>query len=277
MKKLIYNLILVMWLAVMAISCNDDDNPGAVPQLYLKKIASDGLPLLELTYDTEERLSRADIYSEGELTHYVLYSYNTQGIQELLRYNDEHKLVIRSVFVLDDADRIIKSEHYTAFSDFKTVSATYTFTYDPAGRVKARMYSTAYDPNYTLEEFTYDAANNPINRHIITYPDQPEEYTSSETDFTPGDKPIPAHWTNDILLLGSSMNALDIDVLEMFNIAVHQTSYTKDGDVKAEHSTEATDHQFDSNGYLIRQFLTRRNLFENEPDVVNEMTYEYTE
>ncbi|HEY3429667.1 MAG TPA: hypothetical protein VGK39_03250 [Cyclobacteriaceae bacterium] len=273
MKKLIYALCQAICIVLLATSCSNDDNPP--PKLLLTSITSDGLPLVELTYDSERKLRKVDYYDEdGALTGYVLYEYNEDDIQELLRYNEDHDLVVRSVFTLDNAGRVIKTEDYTAFSDFENVTSTTIFTYDPSGRLKSKAFGTFFYPEYTFEEFTYDNKGRLIKSLVTAYPNQPLEYTSVQTDFTPRKK-MYAHWADYVFLL--ALSDLDLYVKELFNNTTHEKTWDEDGEIESEYDTDATDKQFNSDGYLIKQFLTRKSLLETEPDVVREMTYEYTE
>jgi hypothetical protein len=272
MKKLIFYGCLMTGMVMLATSCKDDDAPA--PQLLLTSVSRDGLPVIELTYDSEGNLRQTDLYADGDLVSYVLYDYDGQEITEVHRYDEDHDLVIRTKLTLDNAGRIIKSEDYTAFTDFKSVSATTTFTYDAAGMLKSVSYGTLYDPELSREEYTYDGSNRLIKRDVTKFPNQPEEHTSDQIDFTPH-KTLYPHWARYVFLL--SLSNADVYLEEIFNSNTHQKSWDDDGEVESEYTTEATDKQFNSDGYLIRQFLTRTSLHANEPDEVREMTYGYTE
>lgn len=276
MKKTIYYLSLMIWIIILAMSCNeDDDNSAPAPEFLLTKVLSDGIPTIELTYDNDRKLRRLNMYQDNELSAYVLYEYDENGIQQLLRYNPDHDLVIRSEVTLDDLGRIIEREDYSTFGNFKQVVSSTIFAYDPNGLLKSSSNGNLYYPEFTLEELTYDENNRPIKRSVTTYPNQVDEYVSAETEFTPGDKTIYGHWTDYVFLL--SLANVDGNIEKMFNLNTHETSWLKNGNIKSEDNTVATDQEFNSDGYLTRQVLTHEDLLNSEPDVVQVMTYEYTQ
>ena len=277
MKSIKFFLGLIMCAGILLTSCSDDDAPIEEPPVLLTKVSKDGITVMELKYDIDRKLTRVNYHSNGDLTFYDLIDYDPQGRPyEMQRYAvDPPNAGRKSVFTTDNFGRIIKSENYYNVDNFQNPQDEYVLSYDPSGRLESRFYASADNTSMSLTEFTYGEHNNPVQSKIIINPGEANEYVVAESDFTLQDKPLYSHWRNDVILLGLSFVGFDDYVLEMFNVNTHWTTWNKDGNITSETETDATEHQFNSNGYLIRQVLTRHNLFKQEPDLVREMTYEY--
>jgi hypothetical protein len=279
MKNLIYYLCIMTGVVIVATSCKDDDDDSVIqpePDFLLTRIEQNGVTRAEFSYDTDGKITRLNYYTNGELASYSLYEYNDQGPREVRRYQKNHSLDYKYVFTLDNFGRVIKSEHYTAQSDFEEVSSLSTFNYDPSGQLITKQFSSAGEPVYYREEFTYGASHHPVKMKKTHYPNQANEYVAGLTEYTFSEKTIYDHWKDYVFLL--SISGFDSFIWEMFNSGTHFKAWYDDGEVNVWSQTDATEREYNSNGYLIRQVLTRQSLSNPAlPPTVTEMTYEYTE
>lgn len=277
MKRLGY---IICCLLLVLTACDDDDDGHVDPveekSALLTKVSRNGINQLELFYDIDQRLYRVNYYSNGTLASYNLYEYTDTGIKELRRYDaDDHALDYRSVFSLDNFGRIIKGENASG-PDFSEVASVNQFTYNPAGQLIKKDFSTAGDPVYSREEYTYDDQNNLIKVQRTLYPGQPEEYLNYQVDYTPGEKSVPDEWEDYVFILG--LSGLDGSIREMFDVSDHFKGWNDEQETTGESSVTSSGRVFDEDGNLTRQVLTRKNIFvPQNADVVSEMTYEYTQ
>ena len=277
MKRILVILRMIGCLAILLISCNDDDNepidPTEEQYALLTKISRNGLNQLELFYDNYRRLYRINYYFGGNLSSYNLYEYSDEGIKELRRYKADHALDYQSVFTLDNFGRIIKSENYSG-PDFDKINSVVQFHYNSSDQLIRRDFSSAGNPVYSRLAYTYDDQNNLIKIQNTLYPAQPEEYVSYQIDYTPGENPIPAEWENYIFILG--LSSLDEGVRNVFNDGSHFKAWNEEEETTSESSIGPSERIFDDNGNLTRQVLTTKNILKPQnADVVSEMTYEY--
>ena len=268
----------VMTLTVITTtSCKDDNEMAGVdlkPDFLLRKISYNGTPRYEFIYDTEGRLIRLNNY--GFFEGYILYEYNKQGTIESRKYlASNEKLDDRILFKLDDQSRIIEIEDYTAQSDFEEVSARSTFEYDASGRLVSKLYGAPGQPALYLEEYTFDAANRLIQMQRTQHPDQAEEYVIFRDEFSPGNIPVYSHWNNLVLLL-SAFQA-DGNIWEMFSQVIQRTTWDDDGEIVGSRRTETYDHEFNADGYLIKQKLSIEYLTSPGAQTIYDMAYEYTD
>ncbi len=278
MKRIIYYVYVMTLTVITTTSCKDDNEVTGVdvkPDFLLRRIGYNGTPRYEFIYDTEGRLIRlyhSGFFSEG----YTQYEYNKQGTIESRKYvASNEKLEDRISFKLDDQSRIVEIEDHTAQSDFEEVGARSTFDYDASGRLASKLYRIPGQPATYLEEYTFDAANRLIQMQRTSHPDEAGEYVIFRDEFTPGSIPVYSHWNNLVLLLSASQ--AEGSIWEMFSLAIQRTTWDDDGEIVASKRTETYDHEFNADGYLIRQNLSIEYLTSPGAPTILEMTYEYTD
>ena len=271
-------ILFFLSFALLSLSCNDDDVAPAqeASDAFVTRISRDGVTALELFYDVEKKLYRVNYYFSGNLSSYMLYEYDENGLKELRRYDaDDHSLNYRTVFTLDNFGRVIKGENYSKPDFLDEPASLSEFEYNGSGQLTVREFRSAGEPVYSREEYTYDADGNLIEQQRTHYPNQEEEYLNSISEYTPRGQPIPGSWENYIFILGIS--GLDYYIRDMFISNFHYKGWGANGTLEFESTNETSEHVFDEDGNLTAQVVTRKNL-ENpqSPDVVD-MTYDYKE
>lgn len=276
----IKNIIFAIGITILLLTgCKNDDVMPAETELekldsvLLTKIFRNGVSFLELYYGIDRKLYRIDYYFGGSLSSYNLYEYNEKGIKELRRYDAlDHALEYRTVFTLDNFGRVIKGENYSS-PNFDDVASISEFSYNTLGQLAVKQFRLSGQPVYTREEYTYDSLNNLISRINTVKPNQPEEYLNYQLDYTPGTSTVPEYWQEYVFILGIS--SLDEGVREMFNEGNYFQGWDSDQELTSELSYEASGRQYDDDGNLVRQIITRKNILNPGTDQVSEMTYEY--
>ena len=214
------------------------------------------------------------LFNDGILNAYTVHQYNNQGIQESRAYDDDDYLRYRVVYTLNNLGLIGKAEYYTAQSDFKDVSQTFRFSYDASGHQKRKDSIEPGEPPFTLLVFTYDAGGNRITAKRTRNPNLASESGNYEIKYTPGQKSPHEHWQDYFHML--SVPEVDEYLWDIFYDSKRRTTLNDDGEVLTDYLTEASHQQFDPDGYLTQQTLTRTSLSSLSPKVVTVMTYEYT-
>jgi len=274
MKKTLFFLSLTL----LSISCNDD---GVAPvketnNALVTRISRNGITALEFFYDVDRRLSRVNSYFLGNFSTYILYEYNEDGLKELRRYDaDDHSLDYRSVFTLDNFGRVIKAENYSKPDFFDEVASLSKFHYNSSGQLIVKEFSTDGSSFYYREEYDYDADGNLIKQQRTYYPNQDEEYVGSLSEFSPGSQLVPELWENNVFTMGIS--GFDDEILIMFITEIHYKGWNSNGVLSSESNTEMSGREYDEDGKLTGQVMTRKNVLNPQnPDEVKVMTYEYT-
>lgn len=274
MKRLMY---IIGCLLVAATSCNDDDAPVEPVEAttpLLTQVLRNGITNYEMFYDVDKKLYRLDYYFGATFSNYTLYEYSDAGLKELRRYAaDDHMLLYRSVFTLDNFGRIIKGDNYGG-PEFTEISSINQYTYNASGQLIKKDFRLTGNAVYSRQEYTYDDQNNLVKIENTLYPTEPSTYLSYQIDYVPGDKPIPSAWEPYVRIL--SLSELDERVIEMFYEQTHSRLWNSDQVIVNDYSRESSDRTVDSEGNLIRQVVTTKNLLKPEnADVASEMTYEY--
>src|SRR5688572_6067926 len=97
--------IFFLSIALLSISCNDDNVAPAAPSkdALVTRISTNDDTTLELFYDVDRKLYRMNIYVLGNFVGYNVYEYNKDGLKELITYNPyDHQMDVRTVFTLDE-------------------------------------------------------------------------------------------------------------------------------------------------------------------------------
>jgi hypothetical protein len=271
-----YYLCMITFIGIVTLSCKDDDDVAPVHEPLLSKIVRNEVTLMDFEY-ADRKLIRMNLYAtDGDLAHYTEYEYDDEGIVEAIQYDGEDDAMeSRVVFTHSKAGQITKAESYAKDTDFEEVQFIITYSYNPSGQVESTEIAALDKQVFQLEEFTYDDAGHREQLTRTFYPGDPEEYEAYEMEYTPGDKLIPDHW-NDYEFLLMTFN-MDGFLLDMFNVSSHRTTWTEDGKINSEIRTDASNQQFNDDGYLVSQTLKRISLKGLSPQQTDEMTYEYTE
>ena len=274
MKRLFFGLCLVAWMATLPTACKKDGMGSPSNPPLLTKVSQNGITILELFYDIDQKITRVNYYYQGEMSTYTLYEYDGKGLKESRRYDAEtHDLGYQTVFTLDNFGRIVKGENYSPSTDFEEIASTHELAYNTDGRVTNRRFRTNTNVLYQID-FTYDAAGQLTGYQQTNLPGQPSERLSYRYEYTPSNRQMPAQWVDYVTLL--ELNGLESYLRELFMASLHYTSWNADGKVNSELEYQLSGHQFDQQGNVIRQIITRNNLL--NPELIgtpNEMTYEY--
>ena len=268
---------IILSLALLSISCNDDNVGASMPKesALVTRISSDGLTSLELFYDLNKRLVRINEYNKGNYDTYTFYEYSENGLKERRRYNaDDNLLNYRTVFTLDNVGRVIKQENYSKPDFFDDHISTVEYEYNGLGQLTETNSSSSVLPISFREEFSYDDIGNLLTVKRILNPDEPGEYIGNQRDYSPGDQSIPDDWKLYSFVLGTSGD--DSEITNMFISQFHNKSWNSSGVLIAETSLETSEQEFDSEGNLIHQVTTTKNILKPEnADIVHDMTYDY--
>ena len=269
--------IFFLSIALLSISCNDDNVAPAAPSkdALVTRISTNDDTTLELFYDVDRKLYRMNIYVLGNFVGYNVYEYNKDGLKELITYNPyDHQMDVRTVFTLDELGRVIKAEEYKPPDFFDDASSVFEFEYNASGLLAVRESSIGSQLGAAREEFLYDDKGNLLTIQLTLNPGQESEFLYSRIDYTPGDQPIPESWEEYVSILELSDHAKEIR--NMFSTDIHYKYWSATNVVQGEFSAETSDQVFDEEGNLTRQAVTVKNLFEPEsPDVVIDIAYEY--
>ena len=250
MKKLLSNLCM-MTLFIVATSCNDDDVP-VTRELLLTRVERNGITLLDFIFDTEKKLTRINTYlNGGEPGAYYWFEYDDEGIAELLKHDVNHSIDYKIVCTRDNFGRVIKGESYFPQSDFKVVNSLLSLSYDASDQLAKRQFTTGSNPVLYADEFTYGVKNHLTKRIRTYYPNQAGEFVGVQDDYTPGDKSIYGHWNN--LVSALRIVGLDGYIWEILNTRNHHTNWNEDGEITFDTQTEASERQYNADGYLIRR------------------------
>lgn len=277
MKMVAVKLFVIVCLILVLASCKDDEvTPGETNNALLTRISSDGITQMELFYDIDENLYRADNYFGGALASYTIYDYNEMGIKESRRYDPEdHSLEYRRILTLDNFARIVKSENHS-LPDLSKVGSITELGYNTSGQLITDEFRLPGQAVYSLDEFGYDDQGNLITHTRTLYPGQDDEYLNSHYEYVPGIRPIPDHWRTYLLILG--MSGSDESIRSMFYSGYAAKAWNSDQELYSELEFEVSGQEFDGDGNLRRQVITRKNILNpGNPDVAWEMTYEYVE
>jgi hypothetical protein len=266
--------LFVISIALLSISCNDDVAPVKnTNDALVTRVSENGLTRLELFYDDEKRLYRHDRFSSGVLYTYTLYEYNENGLKEMRRYDaDSHYLFFRSVFVLDNFGRVIKSENYGTPDLFDKAANFTEFEYNASGQLIAEQFR--YGGNFLSRyENTYDGDGNLIKQQRIAYPNQAGEYISALYELTPGPQLVPPSWQDYLFILGLSGH--DDEIRYMFTFNHYVKTWDSDGLVTGEVNREMSGHEYDEDGNLIRLVTIRKNLLDPQTTEPLTVTFDY--
>jgi hypothetical protein len=274
MKGRMYYLCMAILILAIPMSCKDDD-PLPAQKPLLSKIVQDEFTLMDFEYDDNE-LVRANLYdSHGNISDYIKYVYDDEGIFELIQYDEDDIVKSKVIFTHNEAGQVSQGDIYSGDSDFLEAYRIITFSYDASDQLASMAVADLGKPMDELDEFTYDARGQRVQLTRSVYPEDDEEYVSYEIDYTAGDKSIPTHWNDLAFLLTAS--DMDVYLLDMFNVSSHRTSWNSEGKVKSESRTDASNQQYNESGYLISQTLKRVSLSGLSLQKTDQMSYEYVD
>ena len=270
--------LLFVSLALLSISCNDDDVTSSAKETnheLVTRISKNGITVLELFYDDEKRLYRHNSFSSGTLHMYTLYEYNEHGLKELRRhYAVDNSVGFRTVFSLDNLGRIIKSESYSLPDLFDQTIGIFNFEYNSSGQLTAMQYKISGYWLYYRDENTFSSDGNLIKLERLYHPNTEQEYIGARYEFTPATQLMPASWQDFVFTL--SLSALDDEIWNMFTSNISFKSWTGNGVLNAEENTEMSGLEYDEDGNLIRLVTIKKNLLDpQEPELVTDITYDY--
>ena len=271
MKKHFY----IISIALLSMSCNSDDVAPAkeTTDALITRVSINGLTTLELFYDDEKRLYRQDDFSSGVLYSYTLYEYNEYGLKELRRYDAEsHFLFFRAVFVLDNFERVIKSENYGGPELFDEAGSFNEFEYNNSGQLIAEQFR--FGGNFlTRYENTYDGDGNFIKQQRIVHPNQDGEYISALHELTPGPQLVPPSWEDYLFILGFTGH--DDEIRYMFTSNYYVKAWGSNGVVTSEVDREMSGQEYDEDGNMIRLVTIWKNLLDPQASDPVTLTYDY--
>lgn len=276
MKRLFFLLCTVMCIFGITHSCKKDTvppTPGDKP--LLTGVSLNGITVFELAYDSDKRLNRLDYYFNGAFSSYTLFEYDESGLRESRRYDaDDHALEYRWVFTLDNFGRVIRSDNYSG-PDPEEPNSVSEFEYNTSDQLISQEFRIPGDPAYSLEEYAYGQQGSLITFDRTLHPGGPGEYLRFRAEYTPGDKPLPPEWKNYLFALG--VTGSDSYVWDMFSSGSHNTSWNDEGEITGDNEYTASQQQYNSQGYLTSQVITRDDLLDDDPDEVHEFTYSYSQ
>jgi len=262
-------------IVLLSVSCNNEDVVPAkeTSAALLTRISINGITFLEFLYDVEERLYRFNYYDQGTLAYYIIYEYIENGLKESRRYEaDDHSLVYRTVFTLDNFGRVIKGENYGKSDFFDEVTSIGLFEYNGSDQLTVREFIDDGSSIYYREENTYDGTGNLITQQRTYYPNEDDQYIGSLFEFTPDSKLIPGSWDDYVFIL--ELSSLDNYIRHMYMSNVHYKFWVSDDALWAEYNTAISGKEYDEDGNLTRQVTTRKSILGSQyPDNVDVMTY----
>ena len=271
MKKLLF----ILTLATMATSCNDEEviPVSETTNALVTRVSRSGITLLELFYDVDKKLYRTNEYNLGKLIAYTIYEYDQGVLKELKRYiADDHSLDYRIAFTLDNFQRVIKGEHYHS-SSTDQVASLLTFEYDLEGLLKITKFFVYTQVSYQ-DEYTYDDKGNEIAKVRTYNPNQEGEFRV-QYDYTPGNRTMPDLWEEYTFILEIT-GGFDEPLKNMFISNTHYRLWNSANELITETSIEASGQEYDDDGNLIRQIVTRKNVLDSEhPAIIEVMSYDF--
>jgi len=271
MKKLFF----ILTFAAMATSCNDEETitVGETTDALVTRVSRSGITLLEFFYDVDKKLYRMNEYSLGQLIAYTIYEYNQGILKELKRYDaEDHSLDYRIAITLDNFQRVIKAEQYHS-SSTDQVTTFLTFEYDLEGRLKIKKFFV-YTQVSNYEEYTYDDKGNGITK-VTTYNPNEEGEFKAQLDYTPGNKTMPDLWKEHTFILEIT-GGFDEPIKNMFISNTRYRVWNTASELLIETSIEASGQEYDDDGNLVRQIITRKNVLDPEnPDIIEDMSYDF--
>lgn len=275
MTKTIILLCMAGLMALMPLACKKDSMPSPAKPPLLTRISGNGITRIELSYDTERRLSRVNFFFNGTFSTYTLIEYDETGITEARRYDaGNHALDYRRVFSLDNFGRVIKSEHYST-PDFDAIASVSEFDYNASDQLISNEFRIPGNPVYTREEYAYDDQGNRTSLKKIRDPGQPGEFLWYQYDYTSGEKPVPPEWEDYLFLL--EMLGLKDYIADIFITSKQYKSWDNTQQLQSDYKFETSGKVFNEQGYLTGQLIIRKNILNPGPDQEQEMVYEYSQ
>ena len=261
--------MFILSIVALTISCNDEEviPVSKTTDALVTRVSRSGVTFLEFFYDVDKKLYRMNQNYLGTLSTYTTYEYNQGVLKELKQYNaDDHSLDYRIVFTHDNFQRVIKGERYSSNSD--QVVATYHFEYDVEGLLKIKKFFVYSQVSY-LEEYTYDDKGKEITK-VTTY----NEFRTQH-DYSPTNRTMPDLWKEYTFILQIS-EGYDEPIKNMFISNTRYRVWNNANELLNETSVEASGQEYDDDGNLIRQIVTRKDVLDSEhPDIIEVMSYDF--
>jgi hypothetical protein len=269
MKKYLFlSTVIILFL----FSCKKSGD-GTSNTLMIGEVISNGYLETEYQYSLDKKLIRNNQYgvvaSQPKLSLYVLYEYGPDdqiSKRKIFSSND----TLNNWYVLshDNAGRLTRMDWYLLGA---TVYEYRIYEYDQQNRmIKYTVKNGANNATKSYMEYTYDDQGRlDLQKNYTWYTDRFK--LTQEIDYVPAGKNVYKHWQQFMTYAG------DLQVTELTSESVHTLSYDEDGKVTADFTETATGRQYNNDGYLVKQTLTRVYVKPANPGNVKNLEYTYVQ
>ena len=271
MKKICTPFVLLLVsMTVFINACKKNSSASLAPISVLSKIYEDGILIEGYQYNSSQQLITLQSYDSGQLSYHYEYSYDANGfVKTMTSYNSTGKATSRYDYLADENGYISWDFTILYGVDSGKVTSRRAITYNDQGQIikdASIDLVTGEEKNYR----TYQYHENGNMKSYQYYQElTPVPVLRWETTYSPQNDSLP--------LAIRKSNAYPVNFTLPYYTAeiIHFKRFVNGSDSDQEWEETIDNRNYNSDGNLIQQDITRKYLLPSQPKETKTMTYEY--
>lgn len=270
------NLIVAAVLFLSLISCKKQGG-GHQKETFLSEVHVGGIRNLRFEYNSDNILSRIEAFktdpADNSMTSYIVFTFNDKNqFKDFTAYSMPGNVAsVKATIQYDSLGRLIGASSYDLQGiSPNSIHRTSTFTYNAKGLVN-KIVAKDKDGKTTGQTNLIYYDDGHVKEQQEWVPNSGQLYMTHKISYSIPNGYYPSGLEQLRVLLGTDF------IAQMYSETISRVWYTQNGDITKHWNEQQSAREFNEDGTLKKQVITKKHIKPEKDDVVTVEEYKYVQ